>query len=166
MNPSDYFLILLGVMSVAPAFVVAFSKNLIRSAFALLFTFAGMAGLYGFLAADFLAVLQILVYVGGILVLILFGVLFTQKIYTPEVAAGRYAFRPVLLIGAALFAVLFFVLSAGVAWDTIANRPAEPTIRTLGELLLSRHLLAFEAASVLLLTVLIGAVAVVRKELT
>jgi NADH-quinone oxidoreductase subunit J len=165
-KPSDLFLLLLGAMTVAPAFVVAFSRNLVRSAFALLFTFAGMAGLYGFLAADFLAVLQILVYVGGILVLILFGVLFTQKIYSPEVAAGRFAFRPVLFVGLALFVLLFFVLSAGVAWRTVADRPADPTIRPLGELLLSRYLLAFEAASVLLLTVLIGAVAIVRKELS
>ncbi|MFH1680649.1 MAG: NADH-quinone oxidoreductase subunit J [Candidatus Eisenbacteria bacterium] len=165
MKPSDLFFVLLALMTVVPAFVVAFSRSLIYSAFALLFTLVGMAGLYGFLAADFLAILQILLYVGGILVLILFGVLFTQKTYTPAVATGRFAFPPVLVVGAALFAVLFLVLAVGVSWPLAEDRPAEPTIRVLGNLLLSRHLLPFEVASVVLLTVLIGAVAVARKEL-
>ncbi|MBM3319907.1 MAG: NADH-quinone oxidoreductase subunit J [Candidatus Eisenbacteria bacterium] len=165
MKPSDLFFVLFALMTVAPAFVVAFSRSLVHSAFALLFTLVGMAGLYGFLAADFLAVLQILLYVGGILVLILFGVLFTQKAHTPEATTGRFAFAPVLLVGAVLFAVLFVVLGIGISWPLAEERPAEPTIRTLGNLLLSRHLLPFEAASVVLLTVLIGAVAIARKEL-
>jgi NADH-quinone oxidoreductase subunit J len=165
-RPSVVFLVVLVAMTVLPAFVVAFSRNLVRAAFALLFTLVGMAGLYGFLAADFLAVLQILLYVGGILVLILFGVLFTQKVYSSSIAAGSFALRPVLALGALLFACLFVVVGLGFAWNAEAGRPAEPTIHALGDLLLSRHLLAFEAASLLLLAVLVGAVAIVRKELS
>lgn len=152
-------------MTVIPAFVVAFSRNLVYAAFALLFTLAGVAGLYGFLAADFLAVLQVLVYVGGILVLILFGVVFTQRIQGGAVGAGSLNTPMGALIGVLVFLVLFIPFGVGFAWRFAGDRVAEPTIGGIGDLLLSRHLLPFEAASVLLLVVLIGAAAVARKEL-
>jgi len=165
LKPVDFFFLLLAAMTVIPAFVVAFSRNLVYAAFALLFTFCGIAGLYGFLAADFLAILQILIYVGGILVLLLFGVLFTQKVYSPSVRAGLGTSISGMVLGGILFCLLFLVLGIGFHWNTVEEHSAEPTIHGLGELLLSRHLLPFEVASVLLLIVLIGAVAVARKEL-
>lgn len=165
MTISDVLFVLFALVTVIPAFFVAFSRNLIRSAFALLFTLGGVAGLYGFLAADFLAVLQILVYVGGILVLLLFGVMFTQRIYGGIIDPGSLN-RPVgVMLGLLVFLVLFVPLGLGFAWNVVKGRPAEPTVSGLGELLLTRHLLPFELASVLLLIVLIGAVAVARKEI-
>jgi len=69
------------IVTVGSAAVVVLSRTLIYSAFALLFTFFGVAGLYVLLGADFLAATQLLIYVGGILVLLLFGVMLTHKIY-------------------------------------------------------------------------------------
>src|SRR6266567_6723821 len=69
------------VLTVASAAIVVFSSSLIYSAFALLFTFFGVAALYVFLGADFLAATQLVIYVGGILILLLFGVMLTHKIY-------------------------------------------------------------------------------------
>src|SRR5918996_1700619 len=80
------------------AAVVAFSPNIIYSAFSLLGTFAGVAGLYVFLGADFVAGVQVLIYVGGILVLILFAVMLTHRITDVEItnrSAGRI---PALII--------------------------------------------------------------------
>ena len=68
-------------VTVASAAIVVLARSLIYSAFALLFTFFGVAGLYVLLGADFLAATQLLVYVGGILVLLLFGVMLTHKLY-------------------------------------------------------------------------------------
>jgi len=68
-------------LTLGSAFVVVLSRTLIYSAFALLVTFFGVAGLYVLLGADFLAATQLLVYVGGILVLLLFGVMLTHRIY-------------------------------------------------------------------------------------
>jgi NADH:ubiquinone oxidoreductase subunit K len=69
------------IVTVSSAAVVVLSRQLIYSAFALLFTFFGVAGLYVLLGADFLAAVQLLVYVGGILVLLLFGVMLTHKVH-------------------------------------------------------------------------------------
>jgi NADH-quinone oxidoreductase subunit J len=165
MKLSDGLLILFGLATVLPAFLVAFSRNLIYAAFALLFTLAGMAGLYGFLGADFLAVLQILVYVGGILVLILFGVMFTQRIHGGTIDPGRFQIPVGVLLGVLVFTTLFVPFGLGYAWRTAEMSAAAPTIGGIGELLLSRHLLPFEVASVLLLLVLVGAVVLARKEL-
>src|SRR5262245_65705456 len=71
----------LAAITVGSAGVVVFARSLIYSAFALLFTFFGVGGLYLLLGADFLAATQLLVYVGGILVLLLFGVMLTHKLY-------------------------------------------------------------------------------------
>ena len=83
-------LIFLGValLVVVSAFGVVVSSNLVHSAVALLFTLFGVAGLYIFLYADFLAATQVVIYVGGILVLIIFGVMLTNKIDTPSIASS------------------------------------------------------------------------------
>ena len=75
-------------LTVGSAAVVVLSRTLIYSAFALLATFFGVAGLYLLLGADFLAATQLLVYVGGILVLLLFGVMLTQRIYDLDLRSG------------------------------------------------------------------------------
>ncbi|HDH58366.1 MAG TPA: NADH-quinone oxidoreductase subunit J, partial [Bacteroidetes bacterium] len=69
------------ILTVGSAIVVVFNNKVLYSAFALLFTLFGVAGLYVFLAADFLAASQLLIYVGGILTLIIFGVFLTARIY-------------------------------------------------------------------------------------
>src|SRR3990170_8633091 len=97
---------LVAAITVGSAAVVAFSPNIIYSAFSLLGTFAGVAGLYVFLGADFVAGVQVLIYVGGILVLILFAVMLTHRITDVEItnrAAGRI---PALIIVGVFFALL------------------------------------------------------------
>ncbi len=69
------------LVTVGSGAMVVFANQLIHAAFALLFTFFGVAGLYIFLGADFLAGAQVLIYVGGILILLLFGVMLTNRIY-------------------------------------------------------------------------------------
>ena len=80
--------IVLTLMTIISAFFVVTSKNLVRSAVALLFTLFGVAGYYIFLFADFIAAAQVIIYVGGILVLIIFGVMVTNKIDDPEVGSS------------------------------------------------------------------------------
>src|SRR2546430_13484712 len=72
---------LIALITVVSAGMVAFSRNIIYSAFSLLGTFGGVAGLYVFLGADFVAAVQLLIYVGGILILILFAVMLTHRIF-------------------------------------------------------------------------------------
>src|SRR5262245_9429727 len=92
---------LVAALTIGSALVVAFSRNIVYSAFSLLGTFMGVAGLYALLAADFVAVIQILVYVGGILVLIIFAVMLTHRIDDVAVSNRSVGQLPaVLIIGA------------------------------------------------------------------
>ena len=76
------------VITLGSACIVVFSRNIVRSAFALLFAFFGVAALYVFLLADFIAVTQLLIYVGGILVLILFAVMLTNRQINVDIRTG------------------------------------------------------------------------------
>jgi NADH-quinone oxidoreductase subunit J len=163
MHPSDILFYAFAAVTLVSAGIVVFARNLLYSAFALLFTLTGVAAIYGLLGADFLAITQVLVYVGGILILILFGVMFTQRVYDLRAEARSFNRRRAVLLGLVLFAVLWGTGRA-VPWPTAAARPAAPTAAGLGDLLLSKYLLPFEAVSVLLLVVLIGTVVVGKKE--
>ncbi len=151
------------VLVVGSAAVVVFSRNLIRSAFALLFTFIGVAALYVFLDADFLAATQMVIYVGGILVLLLFGVMLTHKLYDLNLKAETYQFFPALVVVLVVFATLAaFMLKT--RWYSGGISPAVPTTATLGELLMKDYMLPFEATSILLLIALIGAAMIIRRK--
>ena len=147
------------------AFVVVFSRNIIYSAFSLLFTFFGVAGLYALLQADFLAITQILIYVGGILVLLLFGVMLTNKVISVDIKTGTLQTVPAMLIVAVVAGSL-----SGLFYSTWKETPTPATTtlvtttKTLGEMLMTGYLLPFEIASVILLVTLIGAAMISRRE--
>jgi NADH-quinone oxidoreductase subunit J len=153
----------LAAVTVGSAAVVVLARSLIYSAFALLFTFVGVAGLYLLLGADFLATTQILVYVGGILVLLLFGVMLTHKLYDLELRSEVTQFWPGLAITVGLFAYLT-VTMVGTDWAVAPDRPLVATTRQIGQLFMGRFLLPFEAASILLLVALMGAAMIVRRK--
>ena len=151
------------VLTVGSAAVVVLSRSLIRSAFALLFTFFGVAGLYVFLGADFLAATQMVIYVGGILVLLLFGVMLTHKLYDLSLKAETFQILPAVVVVLGGFAVLAgFMLKT--RWHAGGQSPAVPTTAVIGELLMKDYILPFEAASILLLIALIGAAMIVRRK--
>src|SRR5262245_1195974 len=162
MTTADVFFWVFAGMALLPAVMVVFARNLLYSAFSLLFTLAGVAGLYALLGADFLSVTQVLVYIGGILVLILFGVMFTQRVYDLKAEAMSFKRRRAAALGLVVFAALAATIFA-VDWPQ-APREVQPTSAPIGNLLLSQYLLPFEVISVLLLVVLIGAVVVGKKE--
>lgn len=147
------------------AFVVVFSRNIIYSAFSLLFTFFGVAGLYVLLQADFLAVTQILIYVGGILVLLLFGVMLTNKVVSVDIKAGSMQTIPALLIVAVVAGSLSGVFYS--TWKSVPTPAAvalQTTTKSIGEMLMTSYLLPFEIASVILLVALMGAAMISRRE--
>jgi len=153
----------IAAFTIFSAGLVAFANKLIYSAFALLFTFLGFAGLYVYLSADFLAVTQIIIYVGGILILVLFGVLMTQKIYDLKALAAH---NPLWLsLGGALFIALIIALLISTnIWHAVPPKPFEPTTGLIGKAILGDFLIPFEIASILLLGALIGAVYLARAE--
>lgn len=151
---------LFAAITVISAIVVVFHSRIIYSAFALLFTFFGVAALYVFLGADFLAAAQVLIYVGGILTLIIFGVFLTAKITTLDIPQQTHQ-RYLALIPLAFLGVGLLALMQDTAWPVRAL-PNAPTAQPLGYLLLTTYLVPFELASVLLLAALIGAMRLAR----
>jgi NADH-quinone oxidoreductase subunit J len=151
-------------ITIVSAFIVVFSKNIIYAAFSLLFTFFGVAGLYVLLQADFLAVTQILIYVGGILVLMLFGVMLTNKVIDVEIKTGTIQTVPALILVAIVAGTLagLFYSTWRTAGTSMVTLP--PTTKTLGEMLMTGYLLPFEIASIILLVALIGAAMTARRN--
>jgi NADH-quinone oxidoreductase subunit J len=150
-------------VTVASAAVVVLARSLIYNAFALLFTFFGVAGLYVLLGADFLAATQLLIYVGGILVLLLFGVMLTHKLYDLDLKSEAVQFTPGLIVAAGLFAILA-ATAVRTRWAVGPGRVPAPTTADIGALFMGDFLLPFEAASILLLVALMGAAMIVRRR--
>ncbi len=159
----DIVFYLFAFITVASAFVVVFSRNIIYSAFSLLFTFFGVAGLYVFLSADFLAVTQVLIYVGGILVLLLFGVMLTSRVVDVQMKTGTMQTFPAVILTAGLAGILCGVFLV-TEWKTLPGPELKTTAPKLGEMLMTTYLLPFEIASVVLLVALIGAAMIARRE--
>jgi NADH-quinone oxidoreductase subunit J len=151
------------IIVVASAAFVVFSKNIMYAAFSLLFTFFGVAGLYVLLSADFLAITQILIYIGGILVLIIFGVLLTTKVADVDIKSGVLHVAPAAIIIAIIAGTLCGIFW-NTKWATVQSPNVNTTIDAIGEVLLTDYLLPFEVASVLLLIAIIGATFIARKK--
>ena len=155
---------LIAAVTVASAAGVAFSNNVVYSAFALMGTLLGAAGLFLLLAADFVAVVQVLIYVGGILVLTLFAVMLTHRIADVRVSNRSLGRLPALLVIGAVGVVMLKAV-AGTTWHQATVRTAESTVYDIGDGFLTTYILPFELASMVLLAALIGAVVLCRKEL-
>ena len=164
MTTFDIVFYFFAIVTVGSAFVVVFSRNILYSAFSLLFTFFGVAGLYVLLYADFLAVTQVLIYVGGILVLLLFGVMLTNKVINVDIKTGTMQTAPAALVVAILAGSLSGVFYS--TWGGVENSKvgAEATTAALGSMLLTNYLLPFEIVSVVLLVALVGAAMIARKK--
>jgi NADH-quinone oxidoreductase subunit J len=149
---------LAGVTLVAAGGVLV-SRNLFHAVLFLILSFVGIAGFFVLLSADFIAMAQIVIYVGAISVLLLFAILLTPR-------AGRdndetAMLLPAVLLAVAVFAVMAFAIY-DTDWATVTESPGL-TVRELGDALLSTWILPFQIASVLLTAAMIGAIMLVRS---
>lgn len=168
MNMYDFIFYFFALVTVASASVVVFSKNIVYSAFALLFTFFGVAGLYVLLNADFLAVTQLLIYVGGILVLLLFGVMLTANTVSIDIRSGSLNVLPAVSVVAAVAGMLggIYYTSDWFVNAQLTPLTSETTSKEIGVALITTHVLPFEIASVILLVAIVGAAMMARRERT
>ncbi|MCS7085641.1 MAG: NADH-quinone oxidoreductase subunit J [Bacteroidia bacterium] len=150
-------------LCMAPALAAFFTANLVRTAYLFFASLVGVAGLYALSGNDFVAAAQIVVYVGGILILILFGIMLSVRVWRNRPASGRPADR---VLGAAAGIAVFFALARFIpsreTSATVAVRDASVT--AIGTANMTGYLPLFEAASFLLLAALIGAATLTRKS--
>ena len=149
---------------------IAVTRNILYAAFALILTFIGVAGLFVFMGAEFIAITQILVYVGGILVLLVFGIMLTHRLKGQKLKTDRYQ----MLFGFLISAGIFGLFIQSIHSEAFSNLPwvdqeysQEVELKSFGLSLMTDYVLAFEVIGILLLVALIGAVRIAgnaRKE--
>ena len=155
--------IILSIITLGAALAVVTSKNLFHSALFLILSFVGVAGLYILLEAGFLAVVQIMVYVGAISILIIFAIMLTRRLMAKDLVQRNAQWGISGLVAVLLFAVLGFVLLR-VDWPVVEANVSSESISILGQELMSTYALPFEVASVLLLVALVGAIIIARER--
>lgn len=171
---AELLFLLSALLTVGCAIMVAVTKNIMHSCVFLLGSLIGMAGLYATLGADFVAVTQIMVYVGGIVILMLFAVMLTggkdfvsraqNLLGLAPTMGNKWTYGVGLLVG-----IVFLLTNIKLLMNISKAYPAKSfgnsfpsTVNQIGHLLVKDHVLAFELSSVLLLGALVGAAIIAR----
>ncbi len=162
MNIYDIIFYLFAAVTLISAFFVVTTRNIVHSAFFLLFTFFGVAGIYVLLGADFVAIVQLIVYVGGILILLIFGVMLTNKITNVQIKTGTMQMLPAA-IGVGLFAGFLLSSAFNTKWKVLPAVVPLPDAGTIGTLLLQEYVIVFELLGIILLIALLGAASIARR---
>lgn len=165
MTVSHVVFIILSAVTLTGALGVVLGRNLFRAALFLILSFVGIAGFYILLEAEFLAMVQLLVYVGAIAILIIFAIMLSRRLMSPEYNARNEQWLIALASAAALCVLLVFILLQ-VNWPTEVSVVPPNTIEQLGIALVSpdQFVLVFEVSSVLLLVALVGSVIIARER--
>ncbi len=170
MTIDQVFFLLIGALILFSAFMVVTTRKLLHAALWLVSALFGVAILFAFLQASFLAVVQVVVYIGAIAILFIFAVMLTRRELLDRDQRARSAWWIAALLALLMFAgLLFLIYQQPDVWRTAQAIPSNvDTLRNLGSALVSpdAFVLPFEVASVLLLAALVGAVyvAIGRKE--
>jgi NAD(P)H-quinone oxidoreductase subunit 6 len=179
MNTETIIFYILAFVALASGAFVVLSQHLVRSVFMFFVTLFAVAGLYVFALADFVALTQVVIYVGGVLVLLLFAFLLSskeslesmEKIQSGLLSAHRLPGAIISLAFLFLLSFVFFHIDfENLAWITSAKAKenvillTDNTIRNIGINLMSKYLLPLEMISILLMMVLIGAAHIARRE--
>ena len=183
---ASLFLILAG-LGIAAALGTVLARNLVHAALYLVAFFFLVACQFVLLEAEFLAAVQVLVYIGAVAILLVFGIMLTRNVRGDETTIAPLAWTlPAALVTGGLLAVLLAGIhqEAGtpgrLAWRAVRTRPAIGTTaddratpqaravndmgRTLGNELMGRYAVAFEVAGLLLTAALVGSIALARQE--
>ena len=148
----------------ASALGVVLARDIVRTAVFLLFTLVGVAGLYFLLNSEFLAAVQLVVYVGGTLILVIFGIMLTSRAPTSRFEPRRGEVIVAIIAGVFILAALVTAIRSAHFHSDIPEAQKPYPVAALGEALLGEYLVPFELASVVLLVVMIGAAYLARAR--
>lgn len=151
----------LAATTIGCALMVAAVRELIQAVLFLALTFVGVAGIYIVLSADFVAVVQVLIYAGAIAVLMTFAVMLTPA---ADRKNSETAFQgPAAVLAGLVLAIVVFVIY-DTSWNISNRGPFPATAASLGQAFLKPYVVPFEVASVLLMTAMIGAIVLTKEE--
>ncbi len=154
---------LLAILTVGAALAVVILRDVFRAALSLVLLFLTIAVLYVTLYADFLAVVQILIYVGAISILIIVAVMLTRDVWHGS-PPGKLRI-PALVVSVLLLGTMIFTVVTA-KWPTSAESPMQPTTAAIGNSLFSQggYILPVEISAVLLLAAILGAIVLMREK--
>ncbi|MEC7274842.1 MAG: NADH-quinone oxidoreductase subunit J [Bdellovibrionota bacterium] len=171
---NDTFFLLSAGLTLAGALGVVFTKNLMHACVMLLGTLFGVAGLYACIGADFLAASQLVIYAGGVVILMLFAVMLTggssdqANKFGIEKIAGMGNTKTYIFAGVSVAVISLTLLKIMAGYMKTFEQgelpPLTSTVEEIGTLLVTDHVLAFEISSILLLGALVGAAAIARPR--
>ncbi len=154
--------LILTVLTVAGATAAMTLHRLVHCVLALAICFVGLAGLYLYLGAQFAGLVQMLVYVGAVVILIVFAILLTRSHEAPP--QKKWTWLAGVCVSAAVFAVLAWAVMAGGAIEGTAVGQPQATMLQIGSALMGRFVLPLEVVGLLLTAALIGAVVIAMEE--
>jgi len=155
--------VILSAIVLGAGLMVVTNRNIFHSALYLVLAFIGVAGLYVLLEAEFLAAVQILIYVGAVAVLILFAIMLSGPTFRRSDTQLNEQWPLVVIFALLFFGVLVFVLLQ-VQWATVEAAVPSDYLVSMGKDLMGPYMLPFEVASVLLLVAMIGAILIARER--
>ncbi|MGA9162319.1 MAG: NADH-quinone oxidoreductase subunit J [Actinomycetota bacterium] len=163
MTGAEIVFVIVGVAAVIGAVRVVTARNVVHAALYLVITLSSVAAVYLLLAAEFVAWVQILIYVGAIVILFLFGLMLTKAPIGRE-ALDNQRRGVAFLVALAILAGLVYLIQGAFELDAARIDPIDGSVGAVGTSIFSRFVLPFEAISFLLLAALIGAIVLSRKE--
>jgi NADH-quinone oxidoreductase subunit J len=159
----EYAFVVLALVGTVAAVRVVTARNVVRAALYLVVTLASVGACYLVLAAEFVGWVQILIYVGAIVILFLFGLMLTKAPIGRE-ALDNQSRGLAALVGLAILAGLVFLIQNAFSWSDPKVELAQGTSGLIGESIFRTYVLPFEAVSFVLLAALIGAIVLSRKD--
>ena len=154
---------ILAAVIVGSGVMVVTLKNIFHSLLFLVLCLFSVAGIYVLLHAEFVAAVQVLIYVGAVTVLLIFAIMMTAKIYSPSTRQSNEQVIPGLIIVGAILVVTLWVLSR-TAWKVSKDVFAGESTMAIGKSLLTTYVLPFEVVSIVLISALIGAIIIARRD--
>ncbi|MDH3683267.1 MAG: NADH-quinone oxidoreductase subunit J [Acidimicrobiia bacterium] len=158
------FFAVLAIVAIIAALKMVTSNNVVHAALYLLVVFSAVAAVYVILGAEFVAATQVLIYLGAIMVLLLFGVMLTRAKIGAETDLDHEQRWIGALVATGMLAVMAFSLWEGFGDDELPANMAPQRTQAVSDAIFSTYIVPFEALSVLLLAALIGAVVVARRD--
>jgi NADH-quinone oxidoreductase subunit J len=169
-DPRNWVFVIIVIPMIYSAIRVVTSSNVVHSVLFLVATLAGSAALFLLVGAEFVAWVVVLIYIGSVIVLFLFGIMITRAPLGYDVQLNHNRRWPAVVVSLAVFGLLAFGITAaanegmpGFGWDEELPRNVTTTA-DLGNVLFSRYVIPFEVISVLLLAALIGGIVVARRD--